>query len=84
MGWRLVLCRQEGTDGDRAVSDLMILEVFSSLRNSMIVPGRSREAAKAETAARHLQVVPEHPHCSWVSPWAETARDSWRTPDPCG
>lgn len=45
--------------GDGLGLDLMILEVFPNLRNSLMVPGRSRESAKTETAAKNLQVVPE-------------------------
>lgn len=45
--------------GDGLGLDLIILEIFPNLRNSLVVPGRSREAAKAETAARNLQMVPE-------------------------
>lgn len=67
----------------------MILEVFSNLSNSVIVLGRSREATKAETAARHLQVVPEQPHCSWVSAMGTTygtgtVRGCCRMPYLCG
>lgn len=50
----------------RAVLDLVILEVFSSPRNSVVVPGRSREAAKDKIlklwafVVRHLWSLSSH------------------------